>query len=304
MLRLAPEADVIFSHMTPRYTVLAAPYATLFRKPQVLWYAHRHASRQLYLATACAWRVVTSMPGSYPIDTPKARMLGQGIETDFYAPAPPPKDMSMPPISPSPRVERGLGDEVVHVARLMPVKHQTTLIRALGGLPEARAVFVGGVPEGQESYREYADGLRTLAGELGVSDRVTFTGGLLAPEVRDWYRRAAVAVNLSPPGLFDKTALESMATGVPTVVCSPAFDSVLGEHAPLLRLDDPADADALAARLRALLALPPEERARIGAALREGVKREHSLDGLMPRLVRVFETGETTMQGRGTLRPP
>jgi glycosyltransferase involved in cell wall biosynthesis len=153
-------------------------------------------------------------------------------------------------------------------------------------------VFVGDVPAGQEIHADYANRLRALADQLGVAERVTFTGGLLAPQVRDWYQRAAVAVNLSPPGLFDKAALESMATAVPTIVSSPAFDSLLGDHAPLLRLTSPDDLDGLADRLQTLLAMSPEQRARIGLVLRERVIAEHSLERLMPRLVRVFATGE------------
>src|SRR5436190_1795211 len=82
------------------------------------------------------------------------------------------------------------------------------------------------------------------------ADRVMFTGGLLADGVRDIYRRATIAINLSPPGLFDKAALESMLTGVPTVVSNPAFDPLLGDHVSRLRLDSPDDVTELAACLR------------------------------------------------------
>jgi D-inositol-3-phosphate glycosyltransferase len=181
---------------------------------------------------------------------------------------------------------------VVHVARLMPIKHQATLIRALAAVPDAHAIIVGDVPAGQEIYAVYADGLKALARELGMAERVTFTGGLLAPDVRDWYRKAVVAVNLSPQGLFDKAALESMACGVPTIVSSTTFDSLLGGDALQLRLDTPDDVDGLAVRLRALRALSPDERARISLAVRERVIAAHSLERLMPRLVRLFETGE------------
>src|SRR5215207_7954403 len=97
MLRLAPKANVIFSHMTPRYVLLAAPYASLFRKPQVLWYTHRQPSAQLRLALALCWRIGTASPESFPIKSNKVRALGHGIETDFYAPA-----SSAPRFNPSP----------------------------------------------------------------------------------------------------------------------------------------------------------------------------------------------------------
>jgi glycosyltransferase involved in cell wall biosynthesis len=298
MLRLAPKANVIFSHMTPRYVLLAAPYAALFRKPQVLWYTHRQPSAQLRLALAFCWRIGTASPESFPLKSSKVRALGHGIETDFYAPATPaPRYNPSPPRSfshsqPLPQGERGERVPIIHVARLMPIKHQDTLIRALADVPEAQAVFIGDVPEGQEAYLPYVDGLKSLAAKLGVTERVKFTGGLLSSQVRDWYRRAAVAVNLSPDGLFDKTALESMSAGIPTVVSSAAFDHLLGDDVSLLRLDSPDDAAGLAERLKALMALLPEERARMGQELRARVVETHSLEQLMPRLVNVFRIGE------------
>jgi glycosyltransferase involved in cell wall biosynthesis len=92
--------------------------------------------------------------------------------------------------------------------------------------------------------------------------------------------------------LFDKAALESMACGTPTVVSSPAFDSLLGEHVAALRLDSPEDVDGLVARLRALLALQEDKRRAMAHDIRERVIAAHSLERLMPRLVNVLRTGE------------
>lgn len=123
-----------------------------------------------------------------------------------------------------------------------------------------------------------------------MTERVTFAGNLPSEQVRDWLRRAAVAVNLSPAGLFDKAALESMAVGVPTIVASGAFDDVNSDQR--LRLASPDDPAELAERLRDLLALPVDQRQALGAAQRERVVAAHSLDGLIARLVSVLNTGE------------
>ena len=71
---------------------------------------------------------------------------------------------------------------------------------------------------------------------------------------------------MSPAGLFDKAALESMACGVPTVVCNPAFAPLLGEYAELLLVKGPDDARGLSERLARLFALSAAERTAIGAA--------------------------------------
>ncbi len=269
LARVIPDVDVIFSHMTPRYTWLSAPFAALYRKPQVLWYTHRHIDFELRLATAVCRHVVTAVPESFPLHTPKLRPLGHGIDTAFFAPDPAcvPDD---PPL-------------IVHVARLMPIKRQDALLRAAALIPGVRVAFVGAVPSGQDAG--YLPALQHLAQDLGIADRVSFAGGLTAEGVRELYRRAAVAINLSPRGLFDKAALESMLTGVPTIVSNPAFDPLLGAHAPRLRIAEPDDVQALADCLRTVLVLAPEERARIGLEIRERARAAHSLDGLMDRLV-------------------
>lgn len=271
--------DTCFAHMMPLFAVMGAPLLRLRGIPITLWYTHRSATTTLRLGMAASRRVVTAASDSFPYATPKLRVIGHGIDTDFFSPA----------LSPALRAsEPELS--VVHVARLMPIKHQATLIRAVAQVPGIRATFIGDVPPEKDIH--YRAELEQLAAALGVFDRVTFAGNQPAEGVRDAYRDAAFAVNLSPPGLFDKGALEGMAVGVPTIVSSAAFVPVLGDDAPLLLLPTPDDADALAQRLQGLLALPPEQRSAIGMRLRERVVALHSFDALIPRLVSVLNTGE------------
>lgn len=262
-----------FAHMMPLFAALSAPL--LRGVPITLWYTHRQAHRTLRLATAASFRVVTAASDSFPLPTPKLRVIGHGIDTDFFAP-----DAQVTPAEPP---------VIVHVARLMPIKHQATLIRALALVPDARAVFIGDVPPGADAA--YRAELEALAREQGVSGRVSFAGNISPEAVRDWNRRAALAVNLSPAGLFDKGALEGMAVGVPTIVASAAFDDVTGGD-PRLYVPTPDDPAALATRLRDLLALSAAQRQRLGSDQRQRVIAAHSLDGLITRLVSVLNTGE------------
>ena len=268
-----------FAHMMPLFAVMGAPLLIPARVPITLWYTHRQDHRTLRLAEAVSRRVVTAAHDSFPFSSPKLRVLGHGIDTDLFHP---------------PRAgESTLPDQpryVVHVARLMPIKHQTTLIRALPEVPGAVAVLVGDERPEAPDYRQQ---LETLAADLGVGDRLTFTGSLPPEGVRTWYHRAAAAVNLSPVGLFDKAALEAMACAAPTIVSNPAFDPLLGADIGRLRIDSPDDHAGLAQRLNALFALDPVERAALGAAISARTVESHSLEGLIARLVRVLITGES-----------
>ncbi|MFN8378909.1 MAG: glycosyltransferase family 4 protein [Anaerolineae bacterium] len=277
--------EACFAHMMPLFAVLGAAQLKAARLPVTLWYTHRSPHWTVRAALPLVRRVVTAAPDSFPIATPKLRVLGHGIDTDFFSP-----NFMLPSLLP--KGERQGARAVVHVARLMPIKHQATLIRAIANVPETRAVMIGDVPPGKDPG--YPAQLSALAAELGTESRVTFAGALPAAGVRDAYRAAFAAVNLSPPGLFDKAALEAMACAVPTLVTNPAFDDLLAGDEALLRTGGPDDVDGLASRLRALLALSDAERTALGLRLRERTIATHSLDGLIKRLVKVLKTGEPT----------
>lgn len=274
-LPLIRQCDVIFVHMIPRFAVLAAPLAKLYRKPMTLWYTHRQINRELRWALAACQHVTTAAPDTFRIPTPKLHVLGHGIDNQLFAPG----DVNTPD---------NAMPAVVHVGRLMPIKYQATLLRAIASGVPAETVLIGDVPKGHDT--SYAESLKVLAGELGIADRVRFTGGLPAHEVRDWYRRAAVAVNLTPAGSFDKAVLEGLMVGIPTIVSHGGFDSLLGEYAARLRIESPEDAAGLAQRLRELLALAPDERAAMTRTIRERTVAAHSLDQLMVRLVQVMDS--------------
>lgn len=275
-----------FAHMMPLFALMGAPLLKLYRIPITLWYTHRSPHWTVRLGMKVSRRVVTAAPDSFPFATPKLRVIGHGIDTDFFSPAGSPH----PPAQRAAQEGEVLPQTIVHVARLMPIKHQITLLRAAAALPDSHVVFVGDVPPEQDTG--YRAKLEQTARELGIIDRVTFAGNQSPEGVRDWYRRAAAAVNLSPPGLFDKAALEAIAVAVPTIVSNSAFDALLGEDAPLLRIPAPDDHAALAERLRALLALSDDQRCAIGERLRARVISEYSFNALIPRLVGVLNTGE------------
>ncbi len=276
--------DACFAHMMPLFAGLAGPLLSARGIRTVLWYTHRQRSMQLRIGLAMSWRVVSADASSFPYETDKLRVIGHGIDTDFFAPA---------------AAVDGGHPLVVQVGRLAAIKHQATTIQAVAGTAGELAL-IGGRQAGNAP--EYEAMLKERAAQVGMIERCRFTGDLPAAAVRDWYRRATVAVNMSPVGLFDKAALESMACGLPTIVCNPAFVPLLGEYAELLLTAGAEDVAGLRDRLKRLFALPPEERAAIGIRLREGVLSEHSLDGLTERLLAVLRTGELPVPL--TPRPP
>lgn len=272
---LLPQADGVFCHMIPRYAIFAAPWTTRYHKPLVLWYTHRQLSRELRLAAALATHIVTASPSSFPLPSDKVHVVGHGIETTLFPLA---DGEDYPP-------------SIIHVARLSRIKGQDRLLRAvsrLAGWGDAgpfRVHIVGGPVENEPDYPTELD---TLTRQLDPEPPVTFTGPLARPVLAAVVEDCAIAVNLSPPGLFDKAALETMLAGKPTLVMNTDFLPVLGDAADLLYLPHDADDDQLAERLAYLLAMGPQERAILGQELRERVIGEHSLGTLMDRITHLM----------------
>jgi glycosyltransferase involved in cell wall biosynthesis len=158
----------------------------------------------------------------------------------------------------------------VCVASLIPVKDHVTLLHAFAASAGSGATLelIGDGP--------LEASLRALAGELGVADRVTFTGlvdhdQLLARlRAGDW---DAIVLASSSMGTEHEgipvSLMEAMAAGVPAVATdSGATRELVTEGAGLLV--PPSDRAALAEALRDLGA-DPELRARLGAAARARV---------------------------------
>ena len=80
-----PRADAVIAHMCPIYLVLAAPLAKLVRVPLLLWYTHWTIDRTLKLATALADVGLSVDRRSYPLDDPKVRGIGHGIDVAQFA---------------------------------------------------------------------------------------------------------------------------------------------------------------------------------------------------------------------------
>ena len=117
-----------------------------------------------------SWRAVSADASSFPYRTKKLRVIGHGIDTEFYSPPPPPESQneggesvppaltgftdSLPSLLDGSRVAeawRNRSQErlVVQVGRLAAIKHQATTIAAVAGT-EARLALIGGVQSGRQ----------------------------------------------------------------------------------------------------------------------------------------------------------
>jgi glycosyltransferase involved in cell wall biosynthesis len=153
-------------------------------------------------------------------------------------------------------------------------------VRLLKGDVDVKVSVVGKQGSG-DSY-----GAR-LARELGINDRVTFTGQVGAEELVRLYSSAEIAVTASVYEGFGLPAAEAMACGTPVIASrAGALPEVVGDDGAGV-LVPPADPAALAAAIKRLLADKPL-RERMGEAARKRIVESFSWEAAARKTVEVY----------------
>jgi glycosyltransferase involved in cell wall biosynthesis len=266
--------DACFCHMALIFPIMTAPLLRSRRIPLVTWYAATEMSMQVRVAHALSERIVTSVAPAYPYrHDEKLRVVGQGIDTTMFRP-----DRLLPKVEPP---------VILCVGRLSPVKDHPTLFEAVRLLREEGidvCLRVIGDPTPSAEDHVYAQALRERVEGMGIDDRVEFVPAVRLHEIPSLNRRATLHVNMTPTGSGDKTVLEAMCCGTPSIVANEGFKETFGPYWKLCSFRH-GNASELAERLTWWLSRPAWEVAEAGEALRQRTVEMHGLDGLADRLV-------------------
>jgi glycosyltransferase involved in cell wall biosynthesis len=189
-------------------------------------------------------------------------------------------------------------DSVVasYCGRLQRWKGVDVLIRAAAKVAEAnpamRFLVVGGALYGWEA--EYAASLPRLAAELGLDDRIVFTGH--RDDALELLCGADIALQCSvTPEPCSLVTLEALALGTPLIATRSRGPEEVIQHGTNGLLVPPGDVEALSDAI-AMLGSSPELRATLGSAGADAADRLSS-----QRLAREFEALYLRIQDRGRL---
>lgn len=170
---------------------------------------------------------------------------------------------------------------IATVGRMSETKNQATLVRAFAELledvPRAHLTLVGDGPlRGQ---------LESLTVELGVEDRVEFTGFIDREDVYRVLEASELFVLPSRSEGFCVAAVEAMACGVPVVVSDiDALHEVVGDAGEFA---DPTDPDTFVDRMRTVLT-DEARRDRLAALARTRARTEFPLDRTVDAYYRLY----------------
>lgn len=175
---------------------------------------------------------IRSLIGSagYRIPASKIVTITLGVDADRFTPSPAPAEPN----------------RLIHVASLVPVKDQETLLSAFALLDPRTTLDILGT--GSEQPK-----LEALALKLGISERVHFLGAVAHPDLPTYYHRASIAVLSSRHESLALVTLEAAACGVPVVSTNVG----IARDYPSIGVTVPVgDAPALAQAIKSLIDAP------------------------------------------------
>jgi 1,2-diacylglycerol 3-alpha-glucosyltransferase len=171
---------------------------------------------------------------------------------------------------------------IVSIGRLASEKNWETLLRAAAHVhaqhPDMRLVLIGDGPERQT--------LEALATELGIAERVTFTGQLPFEEVPTYLRAADLFSFASVTETQGLVTIEAMAAGLPVVAVdgSGTHDIIDNGKEGFLAENDPK---ALASAISEMLSDPQRMKQFSVKALKKA--RTFDANHLGKQMVKVYE---------------
>lgn len=190
----------------------------------------------------------------------------------------------------SPNWEPRTENRILFVGRVTGEKQIDVLLRALKLLPaslDAKVEIVGGGDQKRN--------LEHLAVELGIADRVTFTGYVTDEELREAYHRASVLAMPSIAELQSIVTMEAMASALPVVAANAMALPHLVHDGENGYLFEPSNPEDLAAKLRTVLEASPDEYNALKAGSLKQIKAHD--------ITRTLDTFESLYRGESVTDP-
>ncbi len=198
--------DVVFVHMNQEYVLLGAPWWKLARTPLYLWRNHYAGTWLTRLAGHLCTKVFYTSRASFTAQFPHAVQMPVGVDLARFT--------AKATVTRVPR-------SILMLGRIAPSKRVDVFIEALGLLAKEGELFTasiyGPVRSGDEPYH---DALTARIQALRLS-QVRLEGSVTHEEAARVYRAHQVFVNLSQPGMYDKTMFEAAASGCAVISANP-----------------------------------------------------------------------------------
>jgi glycosyltransferase involved in cell wall biosynthesis len=237
--------DSVFVHMNEEYPLLCGWLWRLMGKRVSMWRNHHSGTWRTRVAGWLCDRVLCTSRFSYTASFPNNRLMPVGVNLSRFS-----VDAAA---ARSPK-------KVLFLARLDRSKGVEVVIRAFAdvtkNVPDATLEIVGSPTDPQSHYPTE---LAALVQELKLSEHVSFVGSIANAQTPQVYRSAAVFVNASSSGMYDKTIFEAMACGCVVVASN---DNLRGTYDDRY-IPEGGNVEQFAAAITTALTLEESDRAAV-----------------------------------------
>lgn len=259
--------DFVFFHMGAEYNILAAPFfflRKLFKTKFYWWKTHGHLSLQAKTALVFVDRVHTAIAESFPITTPKCKVVGHAIDTAQFSPD---------------SVDNGT-PVLLFVGRLSRIKRVEQVLEVAKRLKEKNIACITRII-GQQVDDEYYKTLNNLVTKYGLKDQVTFIPGIAQQALVHEYQAATVFMNPSDNDGLDKVVLEAMACGAVPITGNTSFNHMLSPYNLYMRK---GNISGYTNRIIEVLNCSETKHRELQTQLRDVVVRDHALETITKRI--------------------
>lgn len=273
--------DTVFVHMNQIYVILGGLLWRMMGKKISLWYAHGHVPFSLRIATLLTHMCFASTPSGFKLKTHKLKIVGQGIDVNFFTPIDAVRN----------KTPHEIDFRLLTVGRISDVKRIKESIEIVERLIAETAtkniqyniIGIPGLGIQREYYKECVD----MVKEKGLGKHIHFLGGMNQIGILPELQQTDVFLNISLTGSLDKAILEAMSVGVIVVSSNESFVKLLPPHLEWLGVR--SDLSNVKETVQKIENMSNEERGIIGQDLRGIVVRDHQLAGLVGNIKRELE---------------
>lgn len=258
----------VFVHMNQEYVLLGGLFWKIFGKKIFMWRNHPHGNFLTSMAVFLSNKVFCTSKYSFTARYKKTILMPAGINTDLFKK----KNNSA-----------RKNNSILFLARISPVKNPHLVIEAL------RYARSKGIDFTADFYGNpfpkdvpYMNSLKEKVKDYQLSNCISLKKGIPNEETPLVYNVYEIFINPSPSGMYDKTILEAMACENLVLTSNINLKGKIDEKFLFMENDE----EHLAKQLVRLLAIPLEEKEKLGKILRSFVVSNHSLTLLRDKLVK------------------
>lgn len=272
--KLRASYSYVFVHMNQIYVILGGFLWRLLGKRVALWYTHKQVSFSLRLAEKFVQQIFTASKQSFQLKSKKVNVMGHGIYLNDYS------ELAK---------ERGEVINILHVGRLSKIKNILTLVEAGKILNDSwdrkfKITFVGSAVTKNDKL--YIDKVNEYIKNNDLSNIFEFVGSVPNKDIKNFYAKADITVNMAPTGGLDKVVLEAIASSVIVISSNESFSEYFDGYDSILRFKL-QDSEDLAEKIVSLINL--ENKSIIEDYLYKKVKDKSGLDTLVKRIISKIE---------------